>query len=70
MINIHFFQYNNMIFSKDRSSSQDLSFQTIKTGHHKKKKNKKTKTKKTKKNRQQKQQQQLRPCSFMTGYLN
>ena len=26
IIKLHFFQYNNMIFSKDRSASQKLSF--------------------------------------------
>ena len=40
MIKLHFFQYNNILFSKDRSVSRDLSFQTIKTRHHKKQKTK------------------------------
>ena len=31
MINIHFSQRNNIIFSKDRSASHKLSFSTVKT---------------------------------------
>ena len=49
------FQYNNMIFSKDRSVSQDLSFQTIKTRHHKKEKKKQRKNKKKNKKTQNKE---------------
>jgi len=37
MINRPFFLYNNMNFSKDRSVSQKLSFQPVKSRQHKKK---------------------------------
>ena len=49
MIKVPFFKRNNIIFSKDRSVSHKLSFQTIKTRHHKKEKKEKKEKKKNKK---------------------